>query len=398
MRPNYGRFKLFVLRIALLACASIAVLLQGATSLSAQEGEITPPPASVGAVVPNTYFGPAPSLVQRELTGPYQLLKSGEVNLKDETITLPLYQGQLRDGRKVWYVLTDVTDPGTAEGLGLNYSAKLNNVVGRAVRLATLEKNTTVTFESGSVDFRPNRRVVPGDAPNYFPPKAAEPGSIGDQNYSPLVRIQNAGNFIWNAPIVAFNVEANQISFCNGRPDYSLVHDKVAKICPEMQTVTLKLTEGFSFARPVLYISLDTNDPLAATLEGATYAPGLRDVTVGHDDSAFSATERLFIFANGPTGRGNPQRQGLNSAISDGLSPLNVLGGIPTVATDYSPLWDLNLGVWTEEAINKGYRSRLTEEFQILKFAQDGWITGPNGGKYGSTGLIVNCPIVWRFR
>ncbi|MFZ0418647.1 MAG: hypothetical protein WAM04_11145 [Candidatus Sulfotelmatobacter sp.] len=397
MSSKYLKFST-CLRIAFLTCTSLAVLLQGATSLSAQEGEITPPQASVGAVVPNTYFGPAPSLIQKELTGPYQLLKSGEVNLKDETITLPLYQGQLRDGRKVWYILTDVTDPGTADALGLNYSAKLNSVVGRAVRLGTLEKNTTVTFESGAVDFRPNRRVVPGEAPNFFPPKTAEPGSVGDQNYSPLVRIQNAGNFIWNAPIVAFNVEASQISFCDGNPDYSLVHDKVVKICPQDQTVTLKLTQGFSFARPVLYVSMDTNDPLAATLEGATYAPGLRDVTVGHDDSAFSAVERLFIFANGPTGKGNPQRQGLNSAIADGLSPLNVFGGIPTVATDYSPLWDLNLGVWTKEAIDKAYRSRLTEEFEILKFAQDGWITGPNGGKWGSTGLIVNCPIVWRFR
>ena len=104
--------------------------------------------------------------------------------------------------------------------LGLNYSAKLNNVVGRAVRLGTLEKNTTVTFESGTVDFRPNRRVVPGEAPNFFPPKTAEPGSVGDQNYSPLVRIQNAGKSIWDAPIVAFNVEASQISFCDGNPDY----------------------------------------------------------------------------------------------------------------------------------------------------------------------------------
>ena len=119
---------------------------------------------------------------------------------------------------------------------------------------------------------------------------------------------------------------------------------------------------------------------------------------MGHDDGAFSAVERLFLFANGPTGKGNPQRQGLNSALSDGLSPLNVLGGIPTVATDYSPLWDLNLGVWTEDAIRKGYRSRLTEEFMVLKFVQDGWVTGPNGGKYGSTGFIVNCPIAWRYR
>ena len=33
-----------------------------------------------------------------------------------------------------------------------------------------------------------------------------------------------------------------------------------------------------------------------------------------------------------PTGKDNPQRQGFNSALTDGLSPLNVLGGIPTIA------------------------------------------------------------------
>ncbi len=67
------------------------------------------------------------------------------------------------------------------------------------------------------------------------------------------------------------------------------------------------------------------------------------------------------------------------------------------MATDYSPLWDLNLGVWTQDSIEKGYRSRLLQEFQILDFAEKGFITGPNGGKFGSTGFIVNCPIVWRF-
>jgi hypothetical protein len=360
--------------------------------------QIAPPPASVGARVPVTYFGPAPSDVQKELIGPRKLLQAGDVDLKAETVKLPLYEGKMRDGRKVWYILTDTTDPGNAAALGLNFSAKLNySAVGRAVRHATLEKDATLTFESGTVDFSPKRRVVPGDAPNYFPPKVAEPGSLGDENYSPLVKIDNGGGAIYNAPIVAFNVEASQINFCGGNPDYSLVHDKVVRICPKDQTVTLQLTEGFSFARPVLYLSMDANDPVAATLEGATLAPALKDITVGHDDSAFSAVERIFLFANGPTGKENPQRQGLNSAISDGLSPLNILGGIPTVATDYSPLWDLNLGVWTQEAISKGYRSRLLEEFQILEFAQKGFVTGPNGGAFGSTGLIVNCPIVWRY-
>ena len=362
------------------------------------QAQFPPPPPSVGATVPATYFGPVPSDVMREYIGPYQLLRAGKIDLDARTITLPLYQGKMRDGRKVWYVLTDTTDAGNAAALGLNYAAKLNYAgVGRAVRHATLEKDTSLTFQTGTVDFSPKRRVVPGDAPNFFPPKVAEPGSVGDQDYSPLIAIDNAGGAIYNAPIVAFNVEASQIDFCQGKPDYSLVHDKVVSICPKAQTVTLQLTEGLSFARPVLYLSLDANDGVPAALEGVTLAPRLKDITVGHDDSAFSATERIFLFANGPTGKDNPQRQGLNSALSDGLSPLNVLGGIPTVATDYSPLWDLNLGVWTRESIEKSYRSRMLEEFQILDFVEKGFIAGPNGGKFGSTGLIVNCPIVWRY-
>ena len=76
---------------------------------------------------------------------------------------------------------------------------------------------------------------------------------------------------------------------------------------------------------------------------------------------------------------------------------LNVLGGIPTIATDYSPLWDLNVGSWTQDAIDKGYRARVTEEFQMLGLVQNGWITGPGGAPFGSTGFVVNCPPVYRF-
>jgi hypothetical protein len=378
-----------------------AVLLGISIPVSAQEvqdNDIAPAPASIGADVPLTYFGPPPSQVQRELIGPYQLLKAGQVDVAAGTVTLPLYQGQLQDGRTVWYVLTDTDDRGNAEALGLNWSTKLTYAaVGRAVRNATLAEDAMLIFESGTVDFSPERRVVPGTGPSAFPPQVAEPGSIGDSNYSPLVRVTNAGNHIYNAPMIAFDVTAEQISFCDGNPDYSLVHDKVVSICPEEATVTLKLTPGISFARPILYVSFDSNNPVAATLEESTLAPGLADITVGRDDSAFSAVERLFSFANGPTGSGNPQRQGLNSAIADGASPLNVFGGIPTIATDYSPMWDFNLGVWTQEAIDLGYRSRLTEEFQILGFVQQGWITGADGEPYGSTGIIVNCPVVFRF-
>ena len=41
----------------------------------------------------------------------------------------------MKDGRLVWYILTDTTDQGNAEALGLNYSPKLNYAAtGRGVR------------------------------------------------------------------------------------------------------------------------------------------------------------------------------------------------------------------------------------------------------------------------
>ncbi|HJU34167.1 MAG TPA: hypothetical protein VJ695_03500 [Nitrososphaera sp.] len=363
-----------------------------------QNDDIAPAPPSIGSNVPLTYFGPAPSNVQKELVGPLQLLKAGSIDMNESTITLPLYQGHIRgSSERVWYILTDTTDKGNADALGLNWSPKLANSAPGA-RVATLLPNATLEFHSGTVDFRPERKVVPGgNSSNPFPPSEAQPGSIGDNDYSPLVLVENGGGHIYNAPIVAFGVDASEINFCESNPDYSLVHDKVVRICPREGTVTISLTSGFSFARPVLYLSTDASAPLAAALERATLAPKLVNIATGRDDTAFSAVERIFSFTNGPTGQGNPQRQGLNSALLGEGSPLNVLGGIPTISTDYSPLWDLNLGVWTQEAIDNGYRSRLTEEFAILGFAEEGWITGLGGGQYGSVGMIINCPIVFRF-
>ena len=359
---------------------------------------INPAAPSVGADVPITYFAPPPSVSDPKLVGPLQLLTAGTLDANAGTLRLPLYQGRMRDGRAVWYVLTDTTDEGNAKALGLNFSPKLNfAATGRGVRTATLEKGGVLIFEQGTVDFAPARRVVPGPAASPFPPVEFQPGSTGDRDYTPLVRITNAGGHIYNAPIIAFGATAAQITFPNGNPDYTRVHDKVLKIDPAAGTVTLLLIPGFSFAKPVLYLSMDASARLPAAMEGVTMAPGMTDIDVGNDDSAFSAVERLFAFINGPRGCGNPHRQGFESALVDGRSPLNVLGGIPFVANDYSPLWDVNLGEWTGAAINAGYRARLTEEFQILSFAANGFITGPGGMPYGSAGFIVNCPIVFRF-
>ncbi len=406
MKPKERKIVIFSIIAIFALTITTSSLFQTQISKAQRPDNIAPPSPSVGAGVPLTYFGPSPSEVDPQLIGPVKLLKAGQVDINASTVTLPLYQGQVKTNstegngtKKVWYVLTDTSDRGNAESLGLNWSPKLTySQVGNATRIATIEKNTTLTFNAGTVDFKPNRTLIAGDSPNAFPPKAATAGSVGDDDYSPLVRIQNAGNQIYNAPIVAYDVEAKDISFCDGNPDHSLVHDKVVKICPEEATVTLKLIQGFSFSRPVLYLSLDASEQTTATLEVATFAPRLDDIQTGHDDSAFSAIERLFAVTNGPTGKDNPQRQGLNSAIIDNASsPLNIFGGIPTLALDYSPLWDLNLGEWTKQASDNGYKSRLNQEFQFLDFVEQGWITGPEGKPFGSTGNIVNCPIVFRF-
>lgn len=367
------------------------------------DDEIAPAPPSIGADVPLTYFGPSPSQSNPRLIGPLQLLTAGTVNEVDGTITLPLYRGRLfGTGESVWYILTDTTDKENADALGLNFSAKLQyaDAAGggavRTGRYVNVGGQAILEFDQGTVNFSPAHSVTPGAAPDFFPPAAFQPGSVGDTAYSPLVRIENAGGHVYNAPMVAFNLDETQLDFCDGNVDHTLVHDKVVAICPADQTVTLSLTPGFSFGRPVLYLSMEANDPVAASLEGATHSPAMATIAVGADDSAFSSVERIFLFVNGPTGLDNPQRQGLNSALSDGRGPLNVLGGIPTIATDYSPLWDVNLGEWTQAAIDNGYRSRLTEEFAILGFVERGWVTGPGGAPYGSTGIIVNCPIVSR--
>lgn len=360
--------------------------------------EVQPAPASVGTDIPATYFGPPPSGVDKNLVGPVELLRSGKIDMEAGTITLPLYEGKMTDGTPVWYVLTDTTDQANAEALGLNHSSKLAYAdMEGAVRTGNLEQDLTLTFDQGTVDFAPELELTPGEGENAFPPTAAEPGSIGDDAYSPLVRIDNAGGHIYNAPVVAFGNTADEIAFCDGDPDHSLVHDRVVSICPDEQTVTIQMVVGFSFARPVFYMSFEASDSMVATLEMATFAPAMSNIQVGFDDGAFSAVERLFVTANGPTGADNPQRQGLNSTLlGEGTGPINVFGGVPTIALDYSPLWDLNLGIWTEEAIDAGYRSRMIDEFQYLGMAQQGYITGMDGAPFGSTGFIINCPIVAR--
>ena len=359
---------------------------------------VFPAPASVGATVNLSYFGPPPSTSNPSLVGPVQLLKSGTVDDQKGTITLPVYRGTLKNGtnpRPVWYIITDVNDPNVALFLGINYSAKLGFGVSSA-RTANFDDAGNLIFDQGSVDFSPKRNVIPG--PSVFPPATATAGAIGSADYTPLVRVLNAGGIVYNAPIVAFDVEAKDIGFPTGSPDYSKVHDQVLAIDPVEGTVTLNLVNGFSFGRPIWYLTMESSDATAAAIEGATFAPALKRIALGKDDSFGSPVERLFLAVNGASAGGcdNPQRQGLIAALTDGFRPNNVLGGIPTIAPDYSPLWEAEPYEWTADAVARGFRGQLREEFQLLTLVQYGLLTGPGGAKFGTGSFIVNCPIAQR--
>jgi hypothetical protein len=158
------------------------------------------------------------------------------------------------------------------------------------------------------------------------------------------------------------------------------------------------MTLGYTFGKPIFYLSTEANDPTVATLEAAIHAPAMSDQPFALEDAApGESAERIYVVVNGPTGLDNPYRQGINSAISDGgHGPLNILGGIPTINLDYSPIWRLFPVVWTADAIEKGYRTKVTNAIEIENAGAKGIIESIAGGPPKAVGFLVNCPVVYR--
>jgi hypothetical protein len=368
-------------------------------------------PASIAADIPVVYedHWDVPSRSGNpSLIGPVQFLRRAIINEDQKVVTLPLYAGHNADGTTAWYVLTDTTNRDIADQMGLIFSAKLRYAdMLNAVRPAVLDHQAAFVFQSGSIDFSPVRSLVPGASAaengQAFPPASYMPGSIADSAYTPIVRTPDG--VYYNAPVIAFNVSAATLqTMATGNVDYSLVHDKVVSINPANYTVTLRMTLGFSFSKPIFYLSTDASDPLVATLEASTWAAALagdnqtdRDI----DSIPGQGNERLGLIVNGPTnpfpGVSHPYRQGLNSAILDGLDPLNIFGGIPTVNLDYSPLWNIEMIQWTVAAIAAGYVGRTTAFLpDLFSFEAKGLIEAYGGGPIERSGVIINCPTLAR--
>src|SRR5271170_5795840 len=91
------------------------------------------------------------------------------------TVTLPLYRGLSPQGKDVFYIITEASDFGIAQRMGVNYAPKLAKAIGSAGAQMVTLKDGIMQFK-GSVDFSPSPayQVVAGDPPTYFPPKAAD--------------------------------------------------------------------------------------------------------------------------------------------------------------------------------------------------------------------------------
>lgn len=282
------------------------------------------------------------------------------------TVTLPLHQGRTATGAPTWFVVIEASNSKAADAWRVDVVNKLENTGAGAQRVTV--RNRVITF-AGTVDFTPERVVVPG--PGGFPPAAASPGSVGDAAYSPIVRLPD-GSFL-NAP---------QIGNATGW------HDKVVSVDQAARTVTLQLTDGFARGEAVRYLSTDATDPAIAALEGSTLAPKLVAAPSPGDDSTKSARSSLAAFVNGPTG--DPAtRQGVNSALLGEGDPLNVLAWRPGQGR-YSPLWDVHATAWAPGTTPV----RVTEFADVEDLAEDGDVTGPGGAAWGPIDVIVNCPVI----
>lgn len=292
------------------------------------------------------------------------------------TAALPLRHGTSA-GQIVYYVVLDTSNGNASDALGVNESQKLANARGTAaVQKVSLNADGTVNFPA-TVDFSPVHAVL-RTAGSGFPPVQADPGSIGQAGYSPLIELPDGT--IENAPQIG-----------NG----SGWHDKIVAVDVAAGRVTLKETNGEQAGRAVRYISTDASDPAIAALEGSTYAPALAAAPFAGGDGTDSARASLAAFVNCQTGVNNSNRQGVNSALLGEGDPLNVLAWNPSQGR-YSPLWDVHPAAWTAAAISGGANVRQTDFFKVAKLAEDGFIVGGFGGNFHAVNVIVDCPIVFR--
>lgn len=347
------------------------------------------------------------------------------VDLTLDFATLPLHEGTA-NGETVWYVITDASDADIAMQLGVNHSPKLANVRNScptcAQRVTSSDPvlgEAPVEFQ-GAPDFSPMRTLVPGFT--NFPPASFTFGAIAGAGYSPFVSVEG-DSVIYNAPIVATGDGPFDVT------THTNTHDRTLAIDTDEMTTDHLFVRGFSNGASILYLSFDSSDAFTATVERSTFVPALADLAFanggGHADSARAS---IFTFANAlpgleqsPSDRGASQGEGRSQglvhalsldivgqdaavenpevleALRTGADVSNIFDVFPTneLAADraeYSPAWDLQVGVYSDAALAAGENGLRTDANTVRREAGEGLVTSPGGLPLGSANIVINCP------
>ncbi len=350
------------------------------------------PRAAILALAASLGFAAATGQGVSAAPQPTTLLTSiKSIDVQNHKAVFPVHRG-FANGHSVWYVLTDVSDASAAANQGLIFSPAIANV--GTTQTITVQDGTW-RF-SGAPDFSNARVFKPG--PTGFPPSQAAPGATAQSAYTPFVRLAGSP-IVYNAPIVAVG---------DGPFDvvrHSNTAQRVLALDPSAKTVTLLLANGFADGKRVLYISTEASDPGAATIERATYVPGL-----AHASAA--ARLPIYVIANGQTGSANVHAQGLAFVALDGglsqeatatnsaqlQSSRNVLDSAPSRSASgngiYTPLWDVYVGAWSAAATSAHRNAQLTSAAAVTAAVAAHDLTGPDGKAFGPVGFAVNCPVV----
>jgi len=355
------------------------------------------------------------------------------VDLTRDFATLPLHKGTAR-GKTVWYVITDVSDASMARRLGINHAPKLSNAP-RDCPACVQEVTTTdsvlgkapVEFQ-GAPDCSLKRTLKPAPKPKTFPPLSFSVGAQAGPGYSPFVRVKGS-DVVFNAPIVATGDGPFDVT------THTNTHDRTLGIDTAKMTTDHLFVRGFAGGRSIAYLSFDSSDAFTATIERSTFVPALADLQFanggdgpGRTDRADSARASIFTFVNAkvgledsPPARGASQGKGCSQGLTHALS-LPVAGRDAAVANpdvldalrrgcdvsnifsdmpktfknsnqrQYSPAWDLQVGVYSKPAVAAGQNGLQTDIDEVRQLVARGLVTAPGGLPLGSANIVINCP------
>ena len=155
------------------------------------DGDVTLSPLKVVLNMPQIVWPDGQMTVKEDKTladdTPYGGGQVLEIDTDEMTVTFVAHRGWGPDGRTIYYIVTDATPAGPANGMGVVHSSTAANLLAN----------------SAAVDLFQFKNGITGSGPLGFQPGVAA-GAPGDENYSPMWRIFLIG---WEDPNYASVLE-----------------------------------------------------------------------------------------------------------------------------------------------------------------------------------------------